>query len=301
MEARRQVGWALVAVASLAGATIAAIIAWHINLQAIDRQVEGTRARLKKLILSGRIPPNEEVMAYLQARERVLTDRYQQRFVSLTAPPLAAAAAADPQLYFQEQLHEVQRMLERVAVARSIPVPEQLGFPKELPPSDTVPRLLVQLSLIKELAGLVLERGVIGLSSLKIEDPEEVPEAEQEDRPFLKRLPVRVRLTSTLPQLLNVLGAIEAAKPLIDVRSARLINAATPEQLEVELVVARYLVAAEQPLPTVSEDTEEAAAAKPTSTRRREPAAIRPGASREPRASSPPSRRGTKRRSPSHQ
>ena len=183
-------------------------------------------------------------MAYL--RSRPAWDRRYRHWLQLVAAPVAEAASTDPQLYFQEQLHDVQRTLERLATARSVAAPEALGFPKELPPSDTVARLLVQLALIREVASLVLERGVVGLASLRVEDPEPVHGSE-EASVFLTRLPVRVRLTCTLAQLMKVLGAMHQVSPLIDVRSVRIAAAGTADELSVELGLARYLVS-EPPL-----------------------------------------------------
>jgi len=247
------------------GASLAAVVGWRLALRAMDDRIKEKRSSLKKLMLSGRIPPNEEVMAYLTARQGAVEQRYQRWFELVASPPVAAGASADPQLYFQEQFHEVQRTLERLAAARTLPVPELLGFPKELPPSDTVPRLLVQLSLIQETSTLIFEQGVAGLASFKIEDPEVVSESAA-DAGFLVRLPVRVRLSASLPQLMKVLGAIHRVTPLMDVDAVRVVavppapagpspgqaEAAPapdrngPDALEVELRLSRYLVTTSQ-------------------------------------------------------
>lgn len=246
MAPKRPMSFAPLVAAMTGGAVVASLIAWRLNLQAVDRRIQLTRAGLKKLSLTHGIPPNQEVMDYLTARGAALEERYQSWLKAAMAPPLAEAALADPQLYFQEHLHEVQQMLERAATARSLPVPEQLGFPKELPPSDTVPRLLAQLSLINELTTLMFEQGVAKLSSFKIEDPEIVLE-DGESRAFLMRLPVRVRLTSSLPQLMKVLGAVERSALLIDLRALRINPIAASDQLEAELVLSRSLLAASTP------------------------------------------------------
>ena len=190
--------------------------------------------------------PNQEVMDYLTARQASLDQRYQHWMKLVAAPPLAEAAKTDPQLFFQEQFHEVQQQLERLAAARSMPAPEQLGFPKGLPPSDTVPRLLAQLALIQEVSALMLDQGVTALASVKVEDPEPVHEAEG-DATFLVRLPVRVRLTGTLPQLMTVLRAMQRLRPLIDVRAISVATAPKPETLEAELLLSRYLLVAAAP------------------------------------------------------
>ena len=224
------------------GFVLIMVVGWRLNLQSLDSQIATKRAALKKLTLSGNIPPNQEVMDYLRARQASLEQRDQFWRGVVAAPPVAEAAAADPQLSFQEQFHEAQRDLERLAAARGVTVPEQLGFPKELPPAETVPRLLVQLGVIREVAALVLAQQVTAITSFKVEDPDTIP-GDEEGEPFLTRLPVRVRLTSSLPQLMQILGAIHAATPLIDVCALRVENGALPDTVNAELLLARYLVA----------------------------------------------------------
>jgi hypothetical protein len=296
MAQRRAVPMGPMVAAMVAGAAVAGGIFWRLNLSAIDSQITAKTGAMKKLVLSGKIPPNDEVMAYLTSRQASLDRRYQQWLQRVASAPVAEAASADPQLYFQEQFHEVQRTLERLATARAMAVPEQLGFPKELPPSDTVPRLLIQLSLIKEAAALIFEQGVAALTSFKIDDPQPVPQPEGEE-PFLTRLPVRVRFNASLPQLMKVLGAIQRTTPFIDVLAIRMApataqvlapvaaaNATAPQTvpapaagatgtatdtLEVELLLSRYLVTAEtQGPPGDDEEAAEVPRAKPGSSKR---------------------------------
>lgn len=246
MAQRRPIAWGPLIGAMGLGAVVAGIIAWQLNLQAIEGQIKTTRTGLRKLSLAGGIPPNQEVMDYLTTRQTALEQHYQSLVDRVSVPPLSGAASADPQLYFQEQLHDVQRLLERLTAARSMPVPEQLGFPKALPPSDTVPHLLVQLSLIKDVATLILEERVHALSSCKIEDPETVQEDGGEG-PLLTRLPVRVRLSSSLAQLVRILLSINEATPIIDTRVVRIERGSDPDQLDVELILARHLAVAAAP------------------------------------------------------
>ena len=81
------------------------------------------------------------------------------------------------------------------------------------------------------------------LSSFKVEDPEPVAAAES-GATLLTRLPVRVRLAGTLPQLMSILQALERASPRIDLRTLRLVSEEADGHLEIELVLARYLMAA---------------------------------------------------------
>ena len=238
--------------AMLAGAALTGMVVWRLNLKTVEGQIKAKRAALKKLSLSGNIPPNQEVMEYLSARQTSIERRYQD-WISRVAAPVAEAAVADPQLHFQERFHEVQQTLERLATARTLATPELLGFPKEIPPADTVPRLLVQLALIQEAATTMLEQGASAVASLKLEDPES---AQAAGGAFLVRLPVQARLSCSLPQLMKMFAAFERATPLIDVHAIRLAGTAPGETLDVELSLARYLIAA--PAVSSAADIEEA-------------------------------------------
>ncbi len=266
MAPRRPVGWMPLVLAVGVTAAGAAVMGWRVYVSSVQAQIRERQAALKKLVLSGNIPPNQRVMDYLTARNTALNARHQHWLKAVTVTPLAEAASADPQLYFQEQFHDVQRTLERLASARGLAVPEPLGLPKELPPSDTVPRLLVQLSLMKELAEEIFAQGVGELTSLKIEDPEPVTDP-QEPAPFLIRVPVRVRLVANLPQLMKVLAAVERMSPLVDARAMRVASRDAAESLEVELLVSRYLVA---PASTMEAPVVPEKAAAPSAKRRRE-------------------------------
>jgi hypothetical protein len=238
--ASRAVSWAPLVAATIMGAAAAGAVGWRLHVASLEQRITQKRAGLKKQVLSGKIPPNEDVMRYLTERQAAVEGRYERWLERVVVGPLAEAAAADPQLYFQEQFHQVQGTLERLAVARQLPVPEVLGFPKELPPSDTVPRLLVQLALIQQAAELIYQQGGGEIASLKIEDPQAVPEPEAEQA-FLLRLPVRVRLRGSLRQALAVVAGLQRSRPLVDVRGLRLVADPATERLDAELVLARYL------------------------------------------------------------
>lgn len=233
--------WLPMAGAIGAAIAVAAVLVWRINGQQLDAQIAAKRAALKKLVLSGSIPPNQAVMEYFSARHAALVDRYHQWLGRVTAPPMTDAAKADPQLYFQEQFHRVQGLLERLAAARGVAAPEPLGFPKELPPSDTVPRLLVQLALLEEATTLAFQHGAAAVASVKVEDPQPVSSEDPGEGPLLTRLPVRMRLSSSLPHLAQLLAALHNIQPLVDVRLLRLQARPPSDLLEAELVLARYL------------------------------------------------------------
>lgn len=231
-----------VVAALMVGAALAGAVAWRLNLQSIDRQIVDKRSGLKKLMLTGKIPPNNEVQAYLALRQDALQQQYLRWRDMVAVPAVTGAAATDAQLFFQEQFHEVQRTLERLAAARNATVPEVLGFPKELPPSDMVPRLLAQLSLLEALAQVLYEQGIVDITALKIEDPQPVTPA-QGEAPFLVQTPVRVRANATLSQFVKGLAALDRARPIIDVLGIKSVPQDGGDLLEVELVLARYVVA----------------------------------------------------------
>jgi len=243
MTPPRKPAWIPLALATLSGAVVASALAWRLHVATVEREIAEKRDALKRLVLSGGVAPTEGVMAYLEQRGAALELQH-ARWVELVGAPVPEdAVKTDPQLYFQEQVHDVQRTLERLAAARGLRAPELLGFPKELPPTDTVPRLLVQLSLIEDATELIFGQGVTALTSCKVEDPQPITEAAA-SRPMLLRLPVRMRLTATLPVLLRLLSALQHARPIMSVSMLRMTAGGPTEELDVELVVSRHLALA---------------------------------------------------------
>ena len=221
----------------------AATAMWWTSMQQYNRQIEQKRSALKRLHLTGRIPPNKEVTEYLTERGAALEQQYAASIKFIADTPQATEAQANPQLYFQERLHDVQRTLERLATARSMEVPDQLGFPKDLPPADVVPRLLLQLQLIEGASELIMAQGVTQLVSVKVEDPQTVaPPAGSDQAPFLTRLPVRIRLTGSLESLIKVLNVLNTGAPLMDVHSVRMAALPDSADLDAEILIARYMV-----------------------------------------------------------
>jgi len=230
----------------LLGAVLAGAVAWRLHVRSVEQQIAAKRRALKQLVVSGGIAPTEAVMAYLEERGSALEQHHARWMALVSASVSNEALTTDPQLYFQEQVHDLQRTLERLSTARGLATPELLGVPKELPPRDTVPRLLVQLSLIKDVTEMILAQDVTSFSSCKVEDPEPMMETDAH-QPSLLRLPVRMRLTATMPVLLRLLGAVQHARPIMSVQAVRMSVGDSPDVLDVELVIARFLALTREP------------------------------------------------------
>lgn len=245
MAPARRVNWSQVVAGMGVVAVLSGLGAWNLQMQTMDRQITQTRERLKKLHLGEHLPPSPEVVAYLKERSEALKAQYASALAGLATAPEAPAGQGDPQLLFQERSHDVQRTLERLATARSLTAPMQLGFPKDLPPPEAVPRFLVQVGLIEQADELLMGVPGIGpIESFKVDDPEPLPVGEESDV-FLSILPVRVRLTCSLEVLTKILGAIDRAKPLMDLQGVRISKAKEDaDGLSVELSLARYFVTA---------------------------------------------------------
>lgn len=253
-----------------AGACLAAAGLWWMNVRSLDEQIRRTRADVKKLTVGKQLPPSEQVMAYLTQRHQALEWRYQQRADLVALAPSAAASSSDPQLFYQEQFHELQRTLERLAAAKSLSTPELLGFPKEVPPPETVPRFLAQVGLIREASALIIEQELGTVISAKVEDPETILN-DDGTATFLVRAPVRLRYSGSLSQLMGLLGTLGRSRPLVDLQALRVTGgAAASDILDVELRLARYL-AVNTPAATTAPPPEGRSPAR-TGTNRRRPA-----------------------------
>ena len=238
----------------LAVGALIAFVFWHAAIQEMDRQIARKRSALKGLYVIGRLPPNQEVTEYLTGRTAMLETQYRDAVSLASAPPAGLADVADPQLFFQQRVHEVQRLLERLAAGREAPVPAQLGFPKDLPPADAVPRFLTQLALIESVGERTMALpGVSQVTSFKVEDPQTLSSPEEDGAAFITLLPVRVKLTCTLDALAKLLGLLDQERPLMQMHGLR-VGAPEPNAaLEVELVLARAGVDAALPEPQAAE------------------------------------------------
>ena len=298
MAQRRNISWGSGLLVLVVGGIAAGGAMWMTSIQQLERTITRKRSTLKPLQLPGRTPPNREVHEYLVARTQALDTAYHAALRRLVSEAAADDGRTNPQLFFQERLHEVQRALERLATARTIDPPEALGLPKELPPVDVVPRLLVQLNLIQDASELIISQGNARLLSVKLEDPEALPPPSEEQGAFLMRLPVRFRFRCSLTALTKILGMVERATPFMDVQglSTRLPSASeesaadkpsdkspdkpgkgppkkdetpprgaapqTAQTLEVDLILARYLATAPD-VPSVGEEAEAEKGARP--------------------------------------
>lgn len=241
MAAPMRVSLATLGTLGFLGLAAAGFFSWRVQVQALDQEIARKRSALKTLHLGGRLPPNREAVAYLTSRGTTLDQQYHKALRLIAILPSVDGAHADPQLYFQQRVHEVQRTLERLATARGMSTPTQLGFPKDVPPAAAVPRLLLQLELIEAAAELILAQEITQLASVKVEDPQPITAQAEGADTFLMRLPVRLRLACSLETLTKVLGVLDRAKPMMDVQVLRL-KSMEAGALDVELVLTRYLV-----------------------------------------------------------
>ena len=220
-------------------------VTWGWRVQALDRAIQDTRNNLKKLHVGERVPPNREVMDYFTQRADALTHQYDAALKRLTvgSADQLLAGQADPQLYFQERLHEVRGALERTAKARNMEAPLFLGLPKELPPVDAVPRFVVQVGLMQDIGErLMAVPGVAQVVSLKADDPQEVEPLQKGDESFLMRLPVRVRVQCSLEALGTLLSVWSHSTPVVELQEVHVNHPPATPTLDVECVVARYVV-----------------------------------------------------------
>jgi len=244
---------------------------WRLAVGTLERKIERKQSDLKRLHLGGRLPPNREVLDYLKDRTSAVEAQYHTALAYVAPMPAVVEGQSDLQLHFQQRVHEVQRTLERLATARGMTVPSQLGIPKELPPTDAVPRFLTQLSLIEETAEFLLRIPEISqVVSFKIEDPQALGAAGDAEDSFLTKLPVRVHLSCSLEALTKILGRLDRTKPLIDLQSLSVAIPGTTQSpasslaqdskaLEMEFVLVRYFVTA----PSLDQPEEESPKASP--------------------------------------
>ncbi len=224
MSAASKASWIRIVGVFAAVGGVGLVVSWWLMLHALDYQIVSKRAALKRLHVGGRLAPSRAVVDYLTKRAAAFQARSDAAMEFVAPSQSLPGGQADPQLFFQQRVHEVQQTLERLAASHATDVPLQLGLPKDLPPADVVPRFLAQLALIEELARVMLETpGVVSVTSFKVEDPQTISEtAATEAEPLVTRLPVRIRLRCSVEAVGRVLDGVARLRPLVDVVSLRI-------------------------------------------------------------------------------
>jgi len=220
-------------------------LGWWIQVRQLEHQIVAKRNGLKKLHVGERVPPNQAVVDYFTQRTAALTQRYEEALKRLTVGSTTSLVQehGDPQLYFQQRLHEARGVLERTAKARGLEPPTLLGLPKELPPPDAVPRFLAQVGLMQEAGERMMAlNGITQVVSLKVEDPQDLEAIQKHEEPFLMRLPVRVRVQGSIEALATLMALWTRATPIVEVRELQVRTTPASQTLELECVLAQYLV-----------------------------------------------------------
>ena len=132
--------WSALISGGVGTALLIGVVGWRVSLSAMDHQIGQTRQALKRLHVGHQLPPSREVTDYLTTRQRALETRHDATLLMTTDSLAALPGQTVSPLYFQQRVHEVQRLLERVSASRGMNVPLSLGLPKDIPPTEAVPR-----------------------------------------------------------------------------------------------------------------------------------------------------------------
>lgn len=214
---------------------------WRESTQVLDAQLTQKLGRARAQMVGGALMPSPETYAFLHRRTQQLEEQY-ERLLAVLDPPgrVRTEGAQDAGLYFREQLHTLEKQLERQAAARNVAVTSQFGFPEDLPARERVPLLLRQLALMETAASTLITEGAQAIELLRAVDPVPVEDPATRE-PFLWELPVAVRLRCGTPTLVKFLYRLQQAAPLVAIPEISL-KETQPEGggLNVELLLVTY-------------------------------------------------------------
>ncbi len=244
--------WVAIGVVVVAFALVIRLF-WNESTQVLDAQLRQKVGRIQAQLLPGALVPSPETYAFLHRRTQQLQEQY-DRLVKTLDPSgrVSTEGAQDPGLYFREQLHTLEKRLERAAAAKSITVTSTFGFSEDLPSKERVPLLLRQLALVDAAATSLVTEGAASIDLLRVLEPRTVADP-QSHEPFLWELPLVVRARCRTPALVKFLYHMQQATPLVAVPEISLKEAPPGEEgLTVELLLVTYASPEASPMPAAA-------------------------------------------------
>ena len=234
--------WVWVVIGAMVLLFVAAIrLFWRESTQVLDAELKQKLHRAQAQMIDGTLPPSPETYAFLHRRSQQLREQY-ERLQRLVDPPGRASTegAQDAGLYFREQVHTLQKRLERETAAKGVPITTNFGFPDDLPSSERVPLLLRQLALVDTATTTFVAEGASAIELLRAMDP--VPLEDPKTRePFLWQLPLVVRARCRTATLVKSLYRLQQAAPFVTVADVNFKEAQPVEDgLQVELLLVTY-------------------------------------------------------------
>ncbi len=234
--------WIWIGILAILVVFVAAIrLFWHESTHVLDAQLKQKLTRAKAQMIDDTLVPAPETYAFLHRRAQQLDDQYQQLLRVLDPPGrVSTEGAQDAGLFFREQLHTLQKRLEREAATKGIAVTTTFGFPEDLPAPERVPLLLRQLDLVDTVTSTFITEGASTIGLLRVLDPAPMEDPKTRE-PFLWQLPLVVRARCRTASLVKSLYRLQQASPLVTVADIN-VKAAQPaeEGLQVELLLLTY-------------------------------------------------------------
>ena len=222
---------------------------WRESTQVLNSQLKQRLARAQSQMVQGTLAPSPETYAFLHRRTQQLGEQYDHLLAVLDPPGrVSTEDAQDLGLYFREQLHTLEKQLERKAAAKGMAVTSEFGFPEDLPSPERVPLLLRQLALVDAAASTFITEGALAIDLLRAMDPKPVEDPRTHEA-FLWELPVVVRAHCATPTLVKFLYRMQQAGPLVAVPEISLKEARpTEEGLNVEVLLVTYAAISDAPV-----------------------------------------------------
>ena len=251
--ATRAVGWWRWAWIALGAVLVAFVLVihffWNESTQVLDAQLHQKVTRMRAQLLQGGIVPSPETYAFLYRRTQQLQEQYDRLLKTLDPPgQFNTEGAQDPGLYFREQLHTLEKRLEREATAKGIAVTSTFGFSDDLPSKERVPLLLRQLALVEVAATSLITEGAASIDLVRVLEPRTVADPRTHE-PFLWELPLVVRARCRTPTLVKFLYHMQQATPLVAVPEVSLKEAQSDEEgLTADLLLVMYAAPAVSPM-----------------------------------------------------
>ena len=205
----------------------------------LDDELDRKGADIKKYIARTGSLPSKESFKKLESQTLELEEKFTE-LVDFIDPEKTriAQSTTEAGLYFIDKLHSSMKKFSDTAEAKSISLPENLGFGDGLPKESMVDTLLRQL-----VTGILLENDAIEFTAIKpLKSIDYIESLSKEV--LYSEIPVQISMKIDTGALISLLLELKNASPVVSVKEMHVKSGdLDSDKIEVSLVMSTFNIA----------------------------------------------------------
>ncbi len=210
----------------------------------LDDELDRKGADIKKYIARTGSLPSKESFKKLESQTLELEEKFTE-LVDFIDPEKTriAQSTTEAGLYFIDKLHSSMKKFSDTAEAKSISLPENLGFGDGLPKESMVDTLLRQLETVELVTGILLENDAIEFTAIKpLKSIDYIESLSKEV--LYSEIPVQISMKIDTGALISLLLELKNASPVVSVKEMHVKSGdLDSDKIEVSLVMSTFNIA----------------------------------------------------------